>query len=407
MTQEQWAQVRAMDLGDMSDPESAATAAHFIAKVARRPGSKEEVAAFSRAGRACPDVLNKAVASVDRDRVRHVKDEGRIASMESRWREERGKSVKQEAKIMRLQRRVVELEKDNDDVRASLRTAQASRDEEVAKRAGTGRAHAKRVTDFQNQVRNLKLKHEVITVQNRAMRRQLEEEVTVLREKLQTAENAASASDEVYNQKLGALKDKVAALEANVDEKTKEAAESEAAAATLRLKLVRAQLRARTADMKERELLQAKDDVARYERHCRRMTELYGSMVNNSRRKPDAAEASAAEGAPSQAGAVSRRPTAAGSIEEVVRTAIEVATAAVEQQAGPSSGRRAASTGLLPHAMRAVISAEQTQDSDDEITVIAVKRPLPGVVGRKKSKAAGSKSQPKSLGDLTTEPESD
>lgn len=407
MTQEQWAQVRAMDLGDMSDPESAATAAHFIAKVARRPGSKEEVAAFSRAGRACPDVLNKAVASVDRDRVRHVKDEGRIASMESRWREERGKSVKQEAKIMRLQRRVVELEKDNDDVRASLRTAQASRDEEVAKRAGTGRAHAKRVTDFQNQVRNLKLKHEVITVQNRAMRRQLEEEVTVLREKLQTAENAASASDEVYNQKLGALKDKVAALEANVDEKTKEAAESEAAAATLRLRLVRAQLRARTADMKERELLQAKDDVARYERHCRRMTELYGSMVNNSRRKPDAAEASAAEGAPSQAGAVSRRPTAAGSIEEVVRTAIEVATAAVEQQAGPSSGRRAASTGLLPHAMRAVISAEQTQDSDDEITVIAVKRPLPGVVGRKKSKAAGSKSQPKSLGDLTTEPESD
>ena len=407
MTQEQWAQVRAMDLGDMSDPESAATAAHFIAKVARRPGSKEEVAAFSRAGRACPDVLNKAVASVDRDRVRHVKDEGRIASMESRWREERGKSVKQEAKIMRLQRRVVELEKDNDDVRASLRTAQASRDEEVAKRAGTGRAHAKRVTDFQNQVRNLKLKHEVITVQNRAMRRQLEEEVTVLREKLQTAENAASASDEVYNQKLGALKDKVAALEANVDEKTKEAAESEAAAATLRLKLVRAQLRARTADMKERELLQAKDDVARYERHCRRMTELYGSMVNNSRRKPDAAEASAAEGAPSQAGAVSRRPTAAGSIEEVVRTAIEVATAAVEQQAGPSSGRRAASTGLLPHAMRAVISAEQTQDSDDEITVIAVKRPLPGVVGRKKSKAAGGKSQPKSLGDLTTEPESD
>ena len=407
MTQEQWAQVRAMDLGDMSDPESAATAAHFIAKVARRPGSKEEVAAFSRAGRACPDVLNKAVASVDRDRVRHVKDEGRIASMESRWREERGKSVKQEAKIMRLQRRVVELEKDNDDVRASLRTAQASRDEEVAKRAGTGRAHAKRVTDFQNQVRNLKLKHEVITVQNRAMRRQLEEEVTVLREKLQTAENAASASDEVYNQKLGALKDKVAALEANVDEKTKEAAESEAAAATLRLRLVRAQLRARTADMKERELLQAKDDVARYERHCRRMTELYGSMVNNSRRKPDAAEASAAEGAPSQAGAVSRRPTAAGSIEEVVRTAIEVATAAVEQQAGPSSGHRAASTGLLPHAMRAVISAEQTQDSDDEITVIAVKRPLPGVVGRKKSKAAGSKSQPKSLGDLTTEPESD
>lgn len=394
-------------MGDMSDPESAATAAHFIAKVARRPGSKEEVAAFSRAGRACPDVLNKAVASVDRDRVRHVKDEGRIASMESRWREERGKSVKQEAKIMRLQRRVVELEKDNDDVRASLRTAQASRDEEVAKRAGTGRAHAKRVTDFQNQVRNLKLKHEVITVQNRAMRRQLEEEVTVLREKLQTAENAASASDEVYNQKLGALKDKVAALEANVDEKTKEAAESEAAAATLRLRLVRAQLRARTADMKERELLQAKDDVARYERHCRRMTELYGSMVNNSRRKPDAAEASAAEGAPSQAGAVSRRPTAAGSIEEVVRTAIEVATAAVEQQAGPSSGRRAASTGLLPHAMRAVISAEQTQDSDDEITVIAVKRPLPGVVGRKKSKAAGSKSQPKSLGDLTTEPESD
>ena len=94
MTQEQWAQVRAMDLGDMSDPESAATAAHFIAKVARRPGSKEEVAAFSRAGRACPDVLNKAVTSVDRDRVRHVKDEGRIASMESRWREERGKSVK-------------------------------------------------------------------------------------------------------------------------------------------------------------------------------------------------------------------------------------------------------------------------------------------------------------------------
>ena len=407
MTQEQWAQVRAMDLGDMSDPESAATAAHFIAKVARRPGSKEEVAAFSRAGRACPDVLNKAVASVDRDRVRHVKDEGRIASMESRWREERGKSVKQEAKIMRLQRRVVELEKDNDDVRASLRTAQASRDEEVAKRAGTGRAHAKRVTDFQNQVRNLKLKHEVITVQNRAMRRQLEEEVTVLREKLQTAENAASASDEVYNQKLGALKDKVAALEADTDEKAKKAAESEAAAATLRLRLVRAQLRARTADMKERELLQAKDDVARYERHCRRMTELYGSMVNNSRRKPDAAEASAAEGAPSQAGAVSRRPTAAGSIEEVVRTAIEVATAAVEQQAGPSSGRRAASTGLLPHAMRAVISAEQTQDSDDEITVIAVKRPLPGVVGRKKSKAAGSKSQPKSLGDLTTEPESD
>ena len=407
MTQEQWAQVRAMDLGDMSDPESAATAAHFIAKVARRPGSKEEVAAFSRAGRACPDVLNKAVASVDRDRVRHVKDEGRIASMESRWREERGKSVKQEAKIMRLQRRVVELEKDNDDVRASLRTAQASRDEEVAKRAGTGRAHAKRVTDFQNQVRNLKLKHEVITVQNRAMRRQLEEEVTVLREKLQTAENAASASDEVYNQKLGALKDKVAALEADTDEKTKKAAESEAAAATLRLKLVRAQLRARTADMKEHELRQARDDVARYERHCRRMTELYGSMVNNSRRKPDAAEASAAEGAPSQAGAVSRRPTAAGSIEEVVRTAIEVATAAVEQQAGPSSGRRAASTGLLPHAMRAVISAEQTQDSDDEITVIAVKRPLPGVVGRKKSKAAGSKSQPKSLGDLTTEPESD
>ena len=407
MTQEQWAQVRAMDLGDMSDPESAATAAHFIAKVARRPGSKEEVAAFSRAGRACPDVLNKAVASVDRDRVRHVKDEGRIASMESRWREERGKSVKQEAKIMRLQRRVVELEKDNDDVRASLRTAQASRDEEVAKRAGTGRAHAKRVTDFQNQVRNLKLKHEVITVQNRAMRRQLEEEVTVLREKLQTAENAASASDEVYNQKLGALKDKVAALEADTDEKTKKAAESEAAAATLRLKLVRAQLRARTADMKEHELRQARDDVARYERHCRRMTELYGSMVNNSRRKPDAAEASAAEGAPSQAGAVSRRPTAAGSIEEVVRTAIEVATAAVEQQAGPSSGRRAASTGLLPHAMRAVISAEQTQDSDDEITVIAVKRPLPGVVGRKKSKAAGGKSQPKSLGDLTTEPESD
>ena len=67
MTAEQWAEVNAIDLGAMSDPESAATAAHFIAKVAKKPGSKEEVAAFSKAGRSCPDILNRAVASVDRD----------------------------------------------------------------------------------------------------------------------------------------------------------------------------------------------------------------------------------------------------------------------------------------------------------------------------------------------------
>ena len=248
----------------MSDPESAATAAHFIAKVARKPGTKEEVAAFSRAGRACPDVMNKAVASVDCDRVRHVKDEGRIASMESRWREERAKSVKQEAKIMHLERRVDELQKDNNEVRASYKAAQSDkerREREVATAAGRAKAaenakeqadkaRAKQIQDLKNEVRNTKLKYEVAQTTHRADRKLKDAEIT----KLQTAENAANASDEVYNKKVGALKDKVTVLEAEVDAKNRRAAKDEAATTALRLKLVRAQLKGRAADSRENEL---------------------------------------------------------------------------------------------------------------------------------------------------------
>ena len=412
----------------MSDPESAATAAHFIAKVARKPGTREEVAAFSRAGRACPDVMNKAVTSVDRDRARHAKDEGRIASIESRWREERAKSVKQEAKIMRLERRVDELQKDNGEVRASYRAAQADkerREREVAtavvraKAAETAkeqadRARAKQVQDLKNEIRNNKLKYEVAQTTYRADRKLKEAEITTLREKLQKAENAANASDEVYNKKVGALKDRVTVLETELDAKNRKAAEDEAATTALRLRLVKAQLKARAADSREKELRRANDKISRYEMHCRRMTESYGSKIIL-----DAYDESAASGGPaaegagarSQVGPASRRrPTATGSMEEIVRSAIRAATAGVGEQAGTSSGRQAASAGLLPHTMRAVIAAEQAQDSEDEITVIAVKRPLAGVAGRRKS--ASSKRPSEASGttvafeDLTTEPDS-
>ena len=412
----------------MSDPESAATAAHFIAKVARKPGTREEVAAFSRAGRACPDVMNKAVTSVDRDRARHAKDEGRIASIESRWREERAKSVKQEAKIMRLERRVDELQKDNGEVRASYRAAQADkerREREVAtavvraKAAETAkeqadRARAKQVQDLKNEIRNNKLKYEVAQTTYRADRKLKEAEITTLREKLQKAENAANASDEVYNNKVGALKDRVTVLETEIDAKNRKAAEDEAATTALRLRLVKAQLKARSADSREKELRRANDKISRYEMHCRRMTESYGSKIIL-----DAYDESAASGGPaaegagarSQVGPASRRrPTATGSMEEIVRSAIRAATAGVGEQAGTSSGRQAASAGLLPHTMRAVIAAEQAQDSEDEITVIAVKRPLAGVAGRRKS--ASSKRPSEASGttvafeDLTTEPDS-
>ena len=412
----------------MSDPESAATAAHFIAKVARKPGTREEVAAFSRAGRACPDVMNKAVTSVDRDRARHAKDEGRIASIESRWREERAKSVKQEAKIMRLERRVDELQKDNGEVRASYRAAQADkerREREVAtavvraKAAETAkeqadRARAKQIQDLKNEIRNNKLKYEVAQTTYRADRKLKEAEITTLREKLQKAENAANASDEVYNKKVGALKDRVTVLETEIDAKNRKAAEDEAATTALRLRLVKAQLKARAADSREKELRRANDKISRYEMHCRRMTESYGSKIIL-----DAYDESAASGGPaaegagarSQVGPASRRrPTATGSMEEIVRSAIRAATAGVGEQAGTSSGRQAASAGLLPHTMRAVIAAEQAQDSEDEITVIAVKRPLAGVAGRRKS--ASSKRPSEASGttvafeDLTTEPDS-
>ena len=412
----------------MSDPESAATAAHFIAKVARKPGTREEVAAFSRAGRACPDVMNKAVTSVDRDRARHAKDEGRIASIESRWREERAKSVKQEAKIMRLERRVDELQKDNGEVRASYRAAQADkerREREVAtavvraKAAETAkeqadRARAKQIQDLKNEIRNNKLKYEVAQTTYRADRKLKEAEITTLREKLQKAENAANASDEVYNKKVGALKDRVTVLETELDAKNRKAAEDEAATTALRLRLVKAQLKARAADSREKELRRANDKISRYEMHCRRMTESYGSKIIL-----DAYDESAASGGPaaegagarSQVGPASRRrPTATGSMEEIVRSAIRAATAGVGEQAGTSSGRQAASAGLLPHTMRAVIAAEQAQDSEDEITVIAVKRPLAGVAGRRKS--ASSKRPSEASGttvafeDLTTEPDS-
>ena len=153
-----------MDLGSMSDPESAATAAHFIAKVARKPGSKEEVAAFSRAGRACPDVMNRAVANADRDRARRTKSEARIQSIESRWREERGKSVKQEARIMRLQQRVKELEKDNEVVRVSHRMIQGDKEKQETKtkeaeaaKASAERAIVKKKQEHSRQIRSLKL----------------------------------------------------------------------------------------------------------------------------------------------------------------------------------------------------------------------------------------------------------
>ena len=412
----------------MSDQESAATAAHFIAKVARRPGTKEEVAAFSRAGRACPDVMNKAVTSVDRDRARHAKDEGRIASMESRWREERAKSVKQEAKIMRLERRVEELDKDNGEVRASYRAAQAvkeRREREVAtavvraKAAETAkekadRARAKQIQDLKNEIRNNKLKYEVAQTTYRADRKLKEAEITTLREKLQKAENAANASDEVYNNKVGALKDRVTVLETEIDAKNRKAAEDEAATTALRLRLVKAQLKARAADSREKELRRANDKISRYEMHCRRMTESYGSkIILDAYNESAASGGPAAEGAGarSQVGPASRRrPTATGSMEEIVRSAIRAATAGVGEQAGTSSGRQAASAGLLPHTMRAVIAAEQAQDSEDEITVIAVKRPLAGVAGRRKS--ASSKRPSEASGttvafeDLTTEPDS-
>ena len=419
----------------MSDPESAATAAHFIAKVARKPGTREEVAAFSRAGRACPDVMNKAVTSVDRDRARHAKDEGRIASIESRWREERAKSVKQEAKIMRLERRVDELQKDNGEVRASYRAAQADkerREREVAtavvraKAAETAkeqadRARAKQVQDLKNEIRNNKLKYEVAQTTYRADRKLKEAEITTLREKLQKAENAANASDEVYNKKVGALKDRVTVLETELDAKNRKAAEDEAATTALRLRLVKAQLKARAADSREKELRRANDKISRYEMHCRRMTESYGSKIILDAYNKSAASggplatsggpAAEGAGARSQVGPASRRrPTATGSMEEIVRSAIRAATAGVGEQAGTSSGRQAASAGLLPHTMRAVIAAEQAQDSEDEITVIAVKRPLAGVAGRRKS--ASSKRPSEASGttvafeDLTTEPDS-
>ena len=220
LTAEQWAESRAVDLAGMSDPESAATAAHFIAKVAKKPGSREEVATFSRAGRACPDILNRAVASVDRDRARSVKSQAKLAAMESKWREERAKSVQQDAKIMRLKQRVDELEKDNKEVRAAHQAGQGNRDKEVAvavrraKAAETAkenadRANAKKLQESKSQVRNLKLKLEVDKNTYRANKHQMETELSKLKEQLQTVEDAASASDEIHNKKIGDLKNKV------------------------------------------------------------------------------------------------------------------------------------------------------------------------------------------------------
>ena len=423
MTAEQWAEVNAIDLGAMSDPESAATAAHFIAKVAKKPGSKEEVAAFSKAGRSCPDILNRAVASVDRDRARHTKSLARIASIESRWREERSKSVKQEARIMRLQQRVEELEKENQEVRAAHRAAQNGKDEEVAKVVGrakkakeaTDRVHAKQVQDLKNQVRNVKLKSEVAKTTYRSYKSLLETENAKYKEKLQTAEDAAKATDDVHSSKISALKDKVAAMEAEADVKERKLAESEASAASLRVKLVKAQLKVRAADLRDHELRRAREEVDRYERHCRRMAEMYGGQIiirayeeSASSGGPAAVEAQAQDGAVSR-----RRATTTSSLAEAVRSAVRAATTAAEDQASSSSGRPSATAGLPPHTVRAVIAAEQAQDSDEEITVIAVKRPLSGVVKKKRSESAAAKHPPKTSGqvvayeDLTTEPDTE
>ena len=412
-----------MDLGSMSDPESAATAAHFIAKVARKPGSKEEVAAFSRAGRACPDVMNRAVANADRDRARRTKSEARIQSIESRWREERGKSVKQEARIMRLQQRVKELEKDNEVVRVSHRMIQGDKEKQETKtkeaeaaKASAERAIVRKKQEHSRQIRSLKLKQDVAKVAYKASRQQLETEVAKLKEQLQAAEDAANASDSVYNKKVAELKDKLAAMEADADNQTKKLAENEAATASLRLKLVRAQLKVRAANQQEHELRRARDEVARYERHCRRMADVYGGrFVISTITESTAPEEPAAggEGARIQVGPSSRRrPAGPGSMEDIVRTAIKEATAAVEQQSGPSTstGRQRATAGLLPHTVRAILDAEHGENSDEEITVIAVKRPLAGVVGRKKGRSAGSDRSSKAAGsainlaDITSEP---
>ena len=400
LTAEQWAESRAVDLAGMSDPESAATAAHFIAKVAKKPGSREEVATFSRAGRACPDILNRAVASVDRDRARSVKSQAKLAAMESKWREERAKSVQQDAKIMRLKQRVEELEKDNKEVRAAHQAGQGNRDKEVAvavRRAkvaetakeNADRANAKKLQESKSQVRNLKLKLEVDKNTYRANKHQMEAELSKLKEQLQTVEDAASASDEIHNKKIGDLKNKVAAMEADAEGLEKKAAESEAAANSLRLKLVKAQLKVRAADQRSHELRRAEEDVARYERHCRRMTELYGGQIIISAYKESSGSVRSAAGAAGgQAGSSSRRRSAASkSVDDIMRSAIQAATAGVENQ------------GL--------------DNDDDEVTVIAIRGPLAGVAANKRKEAAGAKRPPKPaeptvrIEDLTTEPESD
>ena len=174
-----------------------------------------------RLARECPNLVDKANAVAARERVKAIQNTAKVNCIEAKYREERAVTVKSQAKIMRLEASLKEAEAEVEAIRNRFIALKEDRNKYVASvEAG--------------------------------------------------AEKAATQATLAHNFEMALLKNKVRTLE-------KRAVDKDSFINKLRVKLLNALVRASCADERAHELIRAKDEIARYESHCRRMSELYGT----------------------------------------------------------------------------------------------------------------------------------
>ena len=117
MTEQQLAEFENKDLSEFADRESAETAWQFLTKVARKAGSNKEIEAVMRLARECPNLVDKANAVAARERVKAIQNTAKVNCIEAKYREERAVTVKSQAKIMRLEANLKEVEAEVEAIR--------------------------------------------------------------------------------------------------------------------------------------------------------------------------------------------------------------------------------------------------------------------------------------------------
>ena len=302
-TEQQLAEAEDKDLSEFSDKESAETAWQFLTKVARKAGSNKEIEALSRLARECPNLVDRANGVAAKERVKAIKNLAKVNCIEAKYREERVVTVKSQAKIMRLETSLKEAEAEIEAMRNRYNAIKEDSNRYVASvEAG--------------------------------------------------AESAATRATLAHNLEMGCLKTKVQSLEKRVDEK-------DALLTRLRGKLFNALLRASSADDHAHELIRAKHEIARYEQHCRRMSELYGAR-------------------------------------SVVRTkeipCIAATDDVIDEVAVPVVGEL--------EAIKARVRAKKAAVQDDDVTVVAEKRPLAAAIKRRLAGGGAGAERPTAVLEL-------